>query len=186
MVENQIAMGDATAALATFKRLMDEGLDRHEAIHAVGSVLMGIVFDVIRKVDDEANINAKYGRELAALTAASWRERLISILRDNVTNPCYQRECLETARRWIPMGDRRCPSREGQHEESNEVQKIHEARQRLAALDRELTGLVRIVGDNRALKKERGRILQERLRAFLELLQLLELAEMPPAEMGSA
>ena len=63
----------ATAVPATFKRLMDEGLDRHEAIHAVGSVLMGIVFDVIRKVDDEANINAKYGRELAALTAASWR-----------------------------------------------------------------------------------------------------------------
>jgi hypothetical protein len=46
--------------------------------------------------------------------------------------------------------------------------------------------LARIVGDNRALKEERGRILQERLRAFLELLQLLELAEMPPEEIGSA
>jgi hypothetical protein len=66
------------------------------------------------------------------------------------------------------------------------VQKIHEARQRLAALDRELTGLARIVGDDRALKEERGRILQQRLKAFLELLELLELAEMPPEEMGSA
>jgi hypothetical protein len=75
VVENQIAMGDATAVPATFKRLRDEGLDRHEAIHAVGSVLMGIVFDVIRKVDDEGNINAKYGRELAALTAAGWRSQ---------------------------------------------------------------------------------------------------------------
>ena len=75
LVENQIAMGDATAAPATFKRLMDEGLNRHEAIHAVGSVLMGAVFDVIRKVDNEGNINAKYGRELAALTAASWRSQ---------------------------------------------------------------------------------------------------------------
>jgi hypothetical protein len=84
------------------------------------------------------------------------------------------------------MGDRHCPSRGGQHEESNEVQKIHEARQRLAALDSELTGLARIVGDDRALKEKRGRILQERLRAFLELLQLLELAEMPPEEMDSA
>jgi hypothetical protein len=85
------------------------------------------------------------------------------------------------------MGDRRCPSREGQHEESNEVQKIHEARQRLAALDSELTGLARIVdADDRASKAERGRILQERLKAFLELLELLELAEMPPEEMGSA
>ena len=75
LVENQIAMGDATAASATFKRLMDEGLNRHEAIHAVGSVLMGVVFDVIRKVDNEGNINAKYGRELGALTAASWRSQ---------------------------------------------------------------------------------------------------------------
>jgi hypothetical protein len=36
---------------------------------------MGVVFDVIRKVDNEGNINAKYGRELAALTAASWRSQ---------------------------------------------------------------------------------------------------------------
>jgi hypothetical protein len=63
---------------------------------------------------------------------------------------------------------------------------IHEARQRLVALDRELTGLGRNVGDDRASKEERGRILQDRLKAFLELLELLELAEMPPEEMGSA
>jgi hypothetical protein len=66
------------------------------------------------------------------------------------------------------------------------VRKIHEARQRLVALDRELTGLGRNVGNDRASKEERGRILQDRLKAFLELLELLELAEMPPEEMGSA
>ena len=66
------------------------------------------------------------------------------------------------------------------------MQKIHEARQRLAALDSELTGLAQMVGDDRASNAERGRILQERLKAFLELLELLELAEMPPEEMGSA
>lgn len=65
-------------------------------------------------------------------------------------------------------------------------QKIHEVRQRLAALDRELMALARIVGDDRVSRAERGRILQERLKAFLELLELLELAEMPPEEMGSA
>jgi hypothetical protein len=68
-------------------------------------------------------------------------------------------------------------------------QKILEARQRLTALDRELTDLARIVGDGRAPMEERverGRILQERLKAFLELLELLELAEMPPEEMGRA
>jgi hypothetical protein len=70
------------------------------------------------------------------------------------------------------------------YEERSEVQKILEARQWLAALDRELTALARI-GD-RASKAQRGRILQERLKAFLELLELLELEEMPPEEMGNA
>jgi hypothetical protein len=65
--------------------------------------------------------------------------------------------------------------------------KILEARQQLTALDRELMALARIVGDDRAPMEERverGRILQERLKAFLELLELLELADMPPEEMA--
>ena len=36
MVETQIALGDETAARRTAQRLMDAGLDRHEAIHAIG------------------------------------------------------------------------------------------------------------------------------------------------------
>jgi hypothetical protein len=74
IVENQVALGDATAVPATLARLMHEGLDRHDAIHAIGSVLMGIIFDLTaKKADAGADINAKYGRELAALTAGSWR-----------------------------------------------------------------------------------------------------------------
>jgi hypothetical protein len=53
---------------------MREGLDRHDAIHAIGSVLMGIVFDVIsQKLDTGVDINPRYGRELSELTAAIWR-----------------------------------------------------------------------------------------------------------------
>jgi hypothetical protein len=37
VVENQIGLGDELSAQATLERLMREGLDRHEAIHAVGS-----------------------------------------------------------------------------------------------------------------------------------------------------
>ena len=59
------------------------------------------------------------------------------------------------------------------------MQKIHEARQRLAALGRELMALARTP------REERGRILQERLKTILELMELLELSEMPPEEMGS-
>jgi len=76
IVENQAAMGDATVVPATLDRLMREGLDRHDAVHAIGSVLLQIVFDVaIGKDYREIDINAKYGRQLAALTAASWRSQ---------------------------------------------------------------------------------------------------------------
>jgi hypothetical protein len=75
-VENQVALGDPPAVKETLTRLMGEGLDRHDAVHAVGSVVVGIVFDVVHgkgKNKDAGDINAKYSRELAKLTAASWR-----------------------------------------------------------------------------------------------------------------
>jgi Domain of unknown function (DUF1841) len=75
VVENQVALGEATSVPATLDRLMHEGLDRHEAIHAIASILMSIVSDVTREADDGGDINAKYGRELAKLTAAGWRSQ---------------------------------------------------------------------------------------------------------------
>jgi hypothetical protein len=73
IVETQVAMGDATVVPATLDRLMREGLDRHDAIHAIGSVLVGIFFDVAKDPSKQIDINAAYGRELGELTAASWR-----------------------------------------------------------------------------------------------------------------
>ena len=75
VVENQVALGEATPVPGTLDRLMDEGLDRHDAVHAIGSILMRIVFDAAHERDDGGDINAKYNRELAALTAAGWRTR---------------------------------------------------------------------------------------------------------------
>lgn len=75
VVENQVALGEATSVPATLDRLMDEGLDRHEAIHATASILMSIVSDVAREADEDRDINAKYGHELAKLTAAGWRSQ---------------------------------------------------------------------------------------------------------------
>ena len=75
VVENQVALGEVTSVPATLARLMDEGLDRHEAIHAIASILMSIVSDIARKADDGSDINAKYGRELGKLTAAGWRSQ---------------------------------------------------------------------------------------------------------------
>ena len=75
IVETQVAMGDATAVPATLDRLMREGLDRHDAIHAIGSVLVGIFFDVAKDPSKQIDINAAYGRELSELTAESWRSQ---------------------------------------------------------------------------------------------------------------
>jgi len=74
IVENQVAAGDSTVVPVTLARLMREGLDRHDAIHAIGSVLMGIVFDVItEKADTGVDINAPYGRELGLPRAGEHR-----------------------------------------------------------------------------------------------------------------
>ncbi len=71
VVENQIALGDEMSAQATLDRLMREGLDRHDAIHAVGSVLVDFVQALIR--DDAApGANERYNEELEKLTAAEW------------------------------------------------------------------------------------------------------------------
>jgi hypothetical protein len=54
---------------------MREGLDRHDAIHAIGSVLMGIFFDAAKTPGKHIDIKAACGRELGKLTAASWRSQ---------------------------------------------------------------------------------------------------------------
>lgn len=80
IVESQIA--DALLPVrTTVERLMAEGLDRHQALHAVGSVLAGHVYDLMRKSSaDEATAgprshedpNVAYFAELEALTAEQW------------------------------------------------------------------------------------------------------------------
>jgi len=75
VVENQVALGDATAVPATLNRLMNEGLDRHDAIHAIASILMNVVFDGLQETDSSVEINARYGQELTKLTATGWRSQ---------------------------------------------------------------------------------------------------------------
>ena len=71
VIENQALMGDETHVAATLVRLMHEGLDRHDAVHAVASVLSGVLFDQIKGRGADG-INAAYFRELAQLTAGKW------------------------------------------------------------------------------------------------------------------
>jgi Domain of unknown function (DUF1841) len=71
-VETQLAEGhpEATTAL---DRLLRDGLDRHEALHAIGSVLAEELFDVMKS--KRPHDAAAYARKLSSLTASSWKAR---------------------------------------------------------------------------------------------------------------
>ena len=77
VVESQIAAGDELPVRRTLLRLMSEGLDRHEAVHAIGSVLAGHLNALLRK-DGGAlpatggDSNAVYFAALEELTAEDW------------------------------------------------------------------------------------------------------------------
>jgi hypothetical protein len=76
MVENQIALGDEIPVRRTIRRLMSEGLDRHESIHAVGSVLMGHMIELLGRSEAVAGAtpNDRYHAALDRLTAKGWRQ----------------------------------------------------------------------------------------------------------------
>lgn len=70
VVENQLAEGHA-AATATLSRLISEGLDRHDAIHAIGAIVAAEMFNVLKH--QSPHDPERYARKLEALTAARWR-----------------------------------------------------------------------------------------------------------------
>ena len=73
VVENQLAM-KVVPVPATIARLTRQGLNRHDAIHAIGSILIGDIQDIIKK-EQEHNIK-KYRRKLEKLTAKRWLKGL--------------------------------------------------------------------------------------------------------------
>ncbi len=76
VVENQIALGDEIPVRRTVQRLMSEGLDRHESIHAVGSVLIGHMTELLGRSEavPGTNANDSYYAALDRLTAKGWRQ----------------------------------------------------------------------------------------------------------------
>ena len=72
VVENQVALGGEIPVQETLARLMGEGLGRHEAVHAVGSVLAGILFDLDKYTEKGQDLNEDYYQQLEELTAESW------------------------------------------------------------------------------------------------------------------
>ena len=74
VVENQIALGDEIPVQSTLQRLMVEGLDRHEAIHAIASVLAEFMHDLVNNPGSNTESNQVYFAALQRLTAEGWLE----------------------------------------------------------------------------------------------------------------
>ena len=76
IVENQIAEGLGPVVRA-MRRLTGEGLGRHEALHAIGSVLAEHLYVAIKSKDEDfANTaQVRYDSAVERLTAAEWRRK---------------------------------------------------------------------------------------------------------------
>ena len=72
VVENQLAEGIDPVCQAV-SRLIHEGLDRHDAVHAIGAELAGHLFDTLRGRPEPApeKVTQLYYERLRKLTAAS-------------------------------------------------------------------------------------------------------------------
>jgi hypothetical protein len=72
IVENQLAEQDEPVH-QTLGRLQSDGLDRHDALHAVGRVLAAHVWKVMSAGTEASASPEKYYRGLKKLTAKKWR-----------------------------------------------------------------------------------------------------------------
>lgn len=75
IVENQAALKDETPVAEAIMRLRMQGLDRHEAVHAVGSLVAKLFFQIGKgKVDPDKPPSEAYFEEVRNLTVEKWRE----------------------------------------------------------------------------------------------------------------
>ena len=74
IVENQITL-NVEPVVRAMHRLGKEGLTRHDAVHAVGSVVAEHLFDILKtdQNGDAATSQARYYAAVERLTVASWR-----------------------------------------------------------------------------------------------------------------
>ena len=76
IIESQIAL-ELEAVVRAVPRLMRQGLSRHDAIHAISSVLAGHLYEQANsKTADSAEVvQARYDAEVERLSASEWRAK---------------------------------------------------------------------------------------------------------------
>ena len=72
VIENQLASGDPPQAVDTLERLVGEGLDRHDAVHAMGSVLSEVMYHAMKNPSQEVDPTRAYIDGLESLTVEKW------------------------------------------------------------------------------------------------------------------
>ncbi len=73
VVENQLALDDQTVR-GTLERLMRDGLARHQAVHAIGTVLIEYLHDLLHAKTPSTDSHAPYYAALQQLTPKKWRD----------------------------------------------------------------------------------------------------------------
>ncbi|HET9226091.1 MAG TPA: DUF1841 family protein [Thermoanaerobaculia bacterium] len=74
VIETQVAMGDELPVAGHLSRLLSEGLERHDAIHAIASVLAEHMFNMMKRPSRSSrDPNEPYYAALARLSARKWR-----------------------------------------------------------------------------------------------------------------
>lgn len=71
VVENQLAENDDPVVRA-LSRVIKEGLSRHDAIHALGSVVARNLYEAMKENDTPETLRARYYAAVERLTAAEW------------------------------------------------------------------------------------------------------------------
>jgi hypothetical protein len=73
VVENQLALGEQVV-VETLARLQREGLSRHDALHAIGSVLAVDMYELMQESPAASgDAQRRYLERLQKLTAKNWR-----------------------------------------------------------------------------------------------------------------
>ncbi len=71
VVENQVAEGH-DPVIRAMRRLTSAGLSRHDAVHAIGSVLAEYLFDLLKNKVPGADVMDVYDAAIERLTVESW------------------------------------------------------------------------------------------------------------------
>ena len=74
VVETQLVLPEPDV-VAALERLQDQGLTRHDAIHAIGTIVSDVIFEALRATstpDQPERFGASYLERVRQLTADDW------------------------------------------------------------------------------------------------------------------